>query len=69
MAYKQMVPELQKALQVLLEYNHEEERHFLEVANFDEYNPNRAKTHIYHRIVLLQRWLDGTINRDGEPAK
>ncbi|TPW00148.1 MAG: hypothetical protein USCAAHI_00417 [Beijerinckiaceae bacterium] len=32
MAYKQMGPELQKALQVLLEYNHEEERHFLEVA-------------------------------------
>lgn len=43
-AYKQMGPELQKALQVLLEYNHEEERHFLEVANFDEYNPNRGKT-------------------------
>lgn len=60
--------QLQKALQVI-EYNHEEERHFLEVANFDEYNPNRAKTHVYHRIVLLQRWLDGTINRDGEPAK
>ena len=31
------------------------------------YGPEAAPNHIFHRIVLLGRWLDGTVDRDGTP--
>ena len=73
MAYKQAGPQIQQGLAELLDYVRDAEeaayRESRHRRGRDDYHyaPEAAPNHIFHRIVLLGRWLDGTVDRDGTP--
>jgi hypothetical protein len=70
MAYKQAGPQIQRVLAELLDYVRDaEEAAYKETrrGRNDDYDPRATPNHIYHRIVLLSRWLEGTVDRDGTP--
>ena len=73
MAYKQAGPHIEQALAELLDYvrdaeeaAYRESRHRRGRDDY-HYDPEAAPNYIFHRIVLLGRWLDGTVDRDGTP--
>ena len=72
MAYKQAGPQIEQALAELLDYvrdaeeaAYRESRH--RRGETTTTTPQAAPNYIFHRIVLLGRWLDGTVDRDGTP--
>jgi len=73
MAYKQAGPQIQRALAELLDYVRDAEeaayRESCQRRGRDDYHydPKATPNHIYHRIVLLDRWLEGSVDRDGTP--
>lgn len=51
MEQKRLNPETEAALGAVLDYLHEEERHFVE--------SGKPRKHIYRHIRKIREWLDG----------
>ena len=72
MAYKQAGPQIHRRSQSYLIMFEMQRRPPIEKAvivagEITTTTPPRLPHHIFHRIVLLGRWLDGTVDQDGTP--